>query len=171
MRWMPAVLSTLLATALALYPLTLVEAEAQLLVPAAAAPLLFTAAVVFGIWRCAAGGAFLLLAEYALALIVRDSGADPSAVIYGVTLLFELELVDLAVLAARKATVPKEIFISRGRFAAGSGLAGALAGAAAFVAGTAATGGHPVVLLVGAAAGAGAVWLAVALARRTILGL
>jgi hypothetical protein len=169
MRWVLVATCALLAVAVALYPLTLVEAEPYLVVPAIVGPPLLAAAAWSGVWPLASVGTILLIAEYALALIKLDAGIDAASVAMGVALLIELELVDLARLAARRATIRTAVILTRARFALGAGLAGGVAGGAALVAGALATGGNPVVFLVGAGAAAGAVWTAVVLAHRAVL--
>jgi hypothetical protein len=161
---------TLLAAGLGLYPLTLVDASAHLLIAAAAATVLFGLAATLGLWRCAGAGALLIVGEYAVALVTRDSGIDAAAIGVGVALLIELEVVDVAALAARKATVEREVLFERVRFAVAAGLAGVAGGSAALVAGALATGGHPLIFISGACAAVGAVWVAVMLARKAVLG-
>ena len=84
MRWLLVGICALLAAALGLYPLILVEASPHLLIAAAAATVLFVVAAATGLWRCAGAGALLIVGEYALALIARDSGIDAGAVGVGV---------------------------------------------------------------------------------------
>jgi hypothetical protein len=169
-RWLLVGICALLAAALGLYPLILVEASPHLLIAAAAATVLFVVAAATGLWRCAGAGALLVVGEYALALITQDSGIDAGAVGVGVVLLFELELIDIASLAARGARVERKVLLERGRFAVAAGLAGVAGGSAALAAGVLAAGGHPLSFLAGAGAAVGAVWVVVMLARRAILG-
>jgi hypothetical protein len=170
MRWLPTGICTLLAAALGLYPLTLVDASAHLLIAAAAATVLFGLAAALGLWRCAGAGALLIVGEYAVALITRGYGIDAAAIGMGVALLIELEVVDVASLAARKATVDRAVLFERVRFAVAAGFAGVAGGSAALVAGAIARGGHPIIFISGACAAVGAVWVAVMLARKAVLG-
>lgn len=169
MRWVLLALCALVGAALSLYPLTLVETQAQVVVPAAAAAALFGVAAVFGLWRFAGAAAMLVIAEYTIALIIGDGEVDVAAVGLGVGLFVQLELVDLARQTARKATVHRDVVRARGRFTASVGLAGLAAGGGALIAGALATGGHAISLVVGAAAALATVWLTVSLARRAVL--
>jgi hypothetical protein len=170
MRWTVVAVCALIAAGLALYPLTLVEAEPYLIGPAVLGPLLLTAAAAAGIWALASAGALVVIGEYALALVTQHAGIDAASVVMGVALVVELELVDLARLAARRTTIAQSVIIARARFALGSGLVGGIAGTAVLIAGAAATGGNPALFLAGAAAAVSAVWMAVTLARRAVLG-
>ena len=170
MRWFVVTTAFLLAVALALYPLTLVDAPAHVLIPGGGAVVLFAAAAAMGLWRCAGAGALLIVAEYSLALIARDSGIDAAAIAVGVALFIELELVDIAVQASRQTFVTRAVLVNRLRFGLVGGLAGIGGGAAALVTGVLAVGGHPLSFLAGAAAAVAAVGIGVTLARRAVLG-
>jgi hypothetical protein len=167
-RWILIAVCALLGAALGLYPLTLVEAKIQIVIPGALAAVLLAAAAVGGWARLAGSAALLVVAEYTAALIVGDSGIDISAVVVGAALFLELELLDLSRRFARGATLRRDVVVARGIYAGGVAVAGIMLGAAVMFAGTLTTGGHPLLLAAGAAAALAAAWLVVTLTRRAV---
>jgi hypothetical protein len=170
MKGFMAGISVLLGVLLALYPLTIVDGGAYLLVPGVVAALLLMAAATTGIWGAAVAAGLLLIGEYALALLIQDGGIDALSAPMAAALLLELELIDLTRLLGRDSKIDRSVLINRIRFVTAISFAGLLAAGAALIAGAALVSSHPLILFIGAAAALATMWVAATLTRALVIG-
>ena len=165
MKKLVSVSVMLLATALALYPLALGGIEPDLVTLGILAVLCFALALFTVEWILSGPGLVLLLAEYTLALIDRRGTLDAMAVGYAIGTFLLMELTDVALTLMRSERVAPEVAGVRVRQLLVVAVVGTIASAAVLLTGGLALERQPLLLLGGAAAGAGAVVLAVALAH------
>ena len=168
MRVSAYALAALVALALALYPLTLVDELHPYLFLAALAGAAFLLSLLTRDWVLVGPGAGVLLLVYALALRDAQVSFDPLVVVLAIGALVLLETFDLIPLLGRRPSPEKEVVVAHVRHSA---IAVALGWSVCVVVLVAArlVGGGPAVLAAPAAfAALGAVITTVALARRSI---
>jgi hypothetical protein len=165
MKKLVSVSVILLASALALYPLALGGLETSLITLGVLAVLCFLLALFTVEWILSGPGLILLLAEYTIALIERRGTLDAMAVGYAVGAFLLMELTDVALTLLRSERVAPEVAGVRVRQLLVVAVVGTIASAAVLLSGGLALEREPLLLFGGAAAGAGAVVLAVALAN------
>jgi hypothetical protein len=170
MKWFLTAICALFGAALVIHPLVLSNADAYVIGVAACAWIALVIAAFAGAWSAAVMGGLFLVAEYAIALILRDTGIDQWSALLAAGLLLELELLDLVRFVKRTSSIERAVIMHRLRFLVGATLAGLFVSAAALLAGAATTGNQPVALLVGSAAALGSVWMITALARGKVGG-
>lgn len=165
-RWTAAA-AGLLAVALGVWPLSFATPIPHLV----AAGALGVAAVIVALaacrWSFAGLGIVLLVLHYTASLIRYDA-IDIFAPLFALGLLLMVELIDLAMLTARRGNIEPSVVLARARFGMIVAAVGTPAAVAALVAGAIVTGGNPLLLLMGALLGLTAVALTVSLARETI---
>jgi hypothetical protein len=153
------------ALAITLYPYTLLPASALLATFSALTGVTFAIALVFGRRVVVTFAIGFFMAEYALALVVRDAGIDPLAPVVAASCLLVVEAVDLGhapdfperAVWARRASL---LLVTLG----GAVVVSTLALVVAHGVGA----GHPAFFVFGAASALGSVGAAVLMARRLL---
>jgi hypothetical protein len=153
------------ATALTLYPFTLISATELMIVAAAATGSAFAVAIWFGRRALVAFAVGSFMVEYALALVIGEAPIDPLAPLVAASCLLVVEAVDLG----HASDFPERAVWGRraALLLVTLGLAAVVATAAIVVAhGVGAS--HPAWLLLGATCALGSLGAAVLMARRLL---
>jgi hypothetical protein len=120
--------------------------------------------------RLSLGGPGLAVAvlEYGVALTLSGAGPDLAAVALGAGVLAELELVDILAALRRAGAVTRPVLMELMRHAGGTGAAGVASALAAVLAGAVVSGSHPLIVVLSAAAGVGALLFVMRLTARAM---
>jgi hypothetical protein len=154
-----------IALALTLYPFTLLQATPLVVVAAALTGAAFSIAILFGKRVLVAFAVGFFMAEYALALIVSESGIDPLAPLIAASCLLIVEAVDLG----HTPDFPERaVWGRRAAFLLATLGLGAVVSTLALVVAHSVGAGHPVWLVFGAICALGGVGAAVLMARRLL---
>lgn len=160
----------LLAAALALYPLVLVDDVYPLILLGGLAMTAFALSLLSGDWVLAGPGMGMLLGEYAIALRTASIEVDELVPALALAAFVLMELLDLSRLLARRPAPDKDVIKQRvAHIVASSLMAGAVC-TAVLLAARAIRGGPAEFIAVAAAAGLMALVLAGLLARRAVEG-
>jgi hypothetical protein len=167
-RWIRALVpgsTMLLAAALALHPVALTEPSRGVIVTGALALACFGLALVTSEWILSGPGLVLLLAEYAIVLVVQRGDLDELAPLFAVGAFLLMELMDVSLTLARSERVSSEVVGVRARQLIVVAAVGGFVSALVLSAGTFVEGREIAMLVVGAACAAFAVLLGVGLAH------
>ena len=170
MRILGSLVASLIALALCLYPLTLVEDLYPLLLLPSGAALAFLLSLITGEWVLVGPGGGLLILAYALALGEGRISFDPFVVIVAAGLLVLLDTLDLIPLLGRRPPPKKDVVgVHTGHMALAL-VIGSFVTLAMVIAARVLNGGPPALALPAALASLGAVMGALVLARRSVEG-
>jgi hypothetical protein len=154
-----------LAIAITLYPFTLLPSSALLATFSALTGATFAIALVFGRRLLVTFAVGSFMAEYALALVIRDAGIDPLAPVVAASCLLVVEAVDLG----HAPDVPERaVWGRRASLLLVTLGAAVVVSTLALVVAHGVGAGHPAFFVFGAASALGSVAAAVFMARRLL---
>jgi hypothetical protein len=168
MRTAAHIAAFLLAGALALYPMTLVNDIYPLALLAGLAFAAFILALLSVEWVLAGPGMGILMIEYAVALSMNGAAVDRFIPVAAVAAFLLLEIIDLVSVLARTPVPEREVVANHVRHIVLTAAVGGSVTAAMLLAAEIVTGGPAPLAGVAAACGLGAMIITVVLTRRAV---